>query len=202
MRSFLYVCGARDGQNLLMDDNLLKIIGATIAGFLAATVAILLYFLKKKDDELSLIKNKISDEKYKTYFAIVSLFFDILKESKGLVIHKEGELAARYIDIKKNLLLLGSDDIIKKFSEFDKGINSADLHAAHKIKNWLDLFILIRKDSGNPKTKLTIDDILRNLITESDYVDVQQLIKKIDTLEHQKRSNDIPKSNKNPPHGL
>lgn len=171
-----------------MDDNILKIIGATIAGLLAATVAILLYFLKKKDNELSLIKNKISDEKYKTYFSIVSLFFDILKQDKGLATFKYGELAARYIDIKKNLLLLGSDEVIKKFSEFDKGIASEDLHAIHKIKNWADLFILIRKDSGNPKTKLTIDDILRSLIKETDYVDVKKLINKVDNLERQKKS--------------
>jgi len=167
-----------------MDDNLLKIIGALITALFAGIVTILLYSLKKKDDELSLIKNKISDEKYKTYFAIVSLFFDILKQDKGLTTFKEGELSAKYIDIKKNLLLLGSDDIIKKFAEFDKGMASDKLHAMHKIKNWLDLFILIRKDSGNPKTKLTIDDILRSIIKEADYVNVKDLINKADNLEH------------------
>jgi hypothetical protein len=172
----------------IMDDNLLKFIGASITALFAAIVAILLYVLKKKDDELSLIKNKISDEKYKTYFSIVSLFFDILKQDKGLATFGDGELAAKYIDIKKNLLLLGSDDIIKKFSEFDKGITSDDLHAMHKIKTWLDLFILIRKDSGNPKTKLTIDDILRSLIKEADYVDVKELINKVDNLERKKKS--------------
>jgi len=171
-----------------MDDNLLKIIGPLIAALFATVVAILLYFLKKKDDELSLIKNKISDEKYNTYFSIVNLFFDILKQHKGLAKFEDGELAARYIDIKKNLLLLGSDDIIKKFSDFDKGITSDDLHAMLKIKNWLDLFILIRRDSGNPKTKLTIHDILESIIKESDSVDVKELINKVDDLERQKKS--------------
>lgn len=170
-----------------MDDNLLKIIGASIAALFAAIVAILLYFLKKKDDELTLIRNKISEEKYKTYFAIISLFFDLLKQNKGLVTIKEGELAARYIDIKKNLLLLGSDDIIKKFSEFDKGVASDNLHAIHKIKNWLDLFILIRKDSGNPKTTLTIDDILKSLMEEADYVDVKELLNKVEIIERKKK---------------
>jgi hypothetical protein len=97
-------------------------------------------------------------------------------------------LAARYIDIKKNLLLLGSDDIIKKFSEFDKGITSDDLHSMYKIKNWLELFILIRKDSGNPKTKLTIDDVLRSIIKDADYVDVKELLKKVDKLENKRYS--------------
>lgn len=171
-----------------MDDNLFKIIGASITALFAAIIAILLYTLKKKDDELSLVKNKISDEKYKTYFAIVSLFFDILKQDKGLVTFKDGELSAKYIDIKKNLLLLGSDDIIKKFAEFDKGITSDDLLAMYKIKNWLDLFILIRKDSGNPKTKLTIDDILKSIIKEADYVNVKELMNKVDSLERQKKA--------------
>jgi hypothetical protein len=171
-----------------MDDNLLKIIGGAITALFAAIVTILLYILKKKDDELSLIKNKISDEKYKTYFSIVSLFFDILKQNKGLTKWKDGELASRYIDIKKNLLLLGSDEIIKKFSEFDKGIASDHLHPVHKMKSWFELFILIRKDSGNPRTNLTVDDILRNLITEADYVEVKDLINKEDKLNNLKKS--------------
>lgn len=112
----------------------------------------------------------------------------MLKEDKGLITSTKGEFLAKYIDIKKNLLLLGSDEIIKKFSEFDKGILSEDLNAMHKIKNWLDLFLLIRKDSGNPKTKLTIDDILRNIIKESDLLNVQELIHKIDKVERHKKS--------------
>ena len=54
-----------------MDDTLLKIIAGSITALFATIVAILLYVLNKKDDELTLVKNKISDEKYKTYFSIV-----------------------------------------------------------------------------------------------------------------------------------
>jgi hypothetical protein len=171
-----------------MDDNILKLIGASITALFATIVAILLYVLKKKDDELSLIKNKISDEKYKTYFSIISLFFDILKQQKGITKFEQGELASKYIDIKKNLLLLGSDEIIKKFTEFDKILVIDDLEPMLKIKKWLDLFILIRKDSGNPKTKLTIDHILRAIVPETDYVDIKELFKKVDNFQSQKQS--------------
>lgn len=166
-----------------MEENILKIIGASVTAVFATTLAILLYFLKKKDDELSLIKNKISEEKYRTYFSIISLFFDLLKQDKGFATYDKNEQAKNYIDIKKNLLLLGSDEIIKKFTEFDKAKAGNSLESMTKIKHWLDLFILIRRDSGNPKTKLTIDDILLNIVEEVDYVNVKEMINKLERLE-------------------
>lgn len=161
-----------------MENSLLKIALGLSAALLAAIVAIFIYFLKKKDDELNLIKNKISDEKYKTYFDIVSIFFDLLKNSKGLAIHSKDNLTNRYIDIKKNLLLLGSDEVIKKFTEFDKQLVSNDSDALLKVSNWLELFILIRKDSGNPKTSLTTDDVLKSIMaTEEDYVEIKKILR-------------------------
>ena len=161
-----------------MTDEIIKFGGIVIASVLATAVGILLYFLKKKDDEINLIKNKISDEKYKTYLDIVSLFFDILKENKGLTTNAQNDLAVRYIDIKKNLLLLGSDEVIRKYTEFDKNmVEYNDNKDISKILYWLELFILIRKDSGNPKTKLTIDDLLKSIMaTEKDYTDIKNLI--------------------------
>lgn len=161
-----------------MNDTLIKFIAGIVAAILAGLIAVLLYFLKKKDDELNIVKHKISDEKYKTYFDIVSLFFDLLKQDKGLSTFTENELAARYIDIKKNLLLLGSDAIIRKYTEFDKNLVAYnDNKDISKISHWLELFILIRKDSGNPKTKLTIDDILKSIMATEDYNEIRALIK-------------------------
>ena len=158
-----------------MDDNLLKFIAAIVTALIAGLIAILLYILKKKDDELNLVKNKISDEKYKAYFDIVSLFFDLLKQQKGLKEFSQNELAVRYIELKKNILLLGSDEIFKKFNEFDKNIVEFERDKdISKIEFWLHLFIFIRKDSGNPKTKLTIDDILKSITaTHKDYLDLK-----------------------------
>jgi len=163
-----------------MTDELIKFGAVIIATILTATVGILLYFLKKKDDELNLVKNKISDEKYKTYFDIISLFFDLLKENKGVGKVVQSDLVARYIDIKKNLLLLGSDEVIRKYTEFDKNmVEYEENKDISKISHWLELFILIRKDSGNPKTKLTKDDILKSIMaTEKDYKDIKALIQK------------------------
>lgn len=162
-----------------MEENFIKVFTAIGAGVLAATVAILLYILKKKDDELNLVKNKISDEKYKTYFDIISMFFDLLKQDKGIGKISQDQLTARYIDIKKNLFLLGSDEIVKKFTEFDKNLTdySTDKNLS-KIVAWLELFILIRKDSGNPKTKLTTDDILKSIMNEKDYIEIKKMIYK------------------------
>lgn len=161
-----------------MEESILKLIVGVAAATIAAIVAIFLYFLKKKDDEINLIKNKISDEKYKTYFDIVSMFFDILKKDKGLTNFSQEDLVKRYIDIKKNLLLLGSDDVIKKFTEFDKLLVNNDADALKKVSTWLELFIFIRKDSGNPKTKLSADDILKSIMDGEEYLSIKKLLGK------------------------
>lgn len=125
-------------------------------------------------------KSKVSDEKYKAYFEVASLFFDILKDQQGLTKFGQDELAKRYIDLKKYILLLGSDEVFNKFIQFDKNIVEYEKDKdVSKIKFWLELFVLIRKDCGNPKTKITADDILKAIMkSESEYIEMKKLINK------------------------
>jgi len=156
-----------------MNDNSIKI----LVGVLAATVTILMYVLKRKDDEISLIKNKISDKKYSTYFEAITIMFDLLNQHKGLKKLGENELQIRYIDLKKNLLLLGSDEILLKFLEIDKSREISDKGSAQIVMKYLELFLLIRKDSGNPKTAITTDDLLKAIMaSDKDYEDIKKLL--------------------------
>jgi len=144
---------------------------------LLIAVSVLTYFLKKKDDELTLIKNKLSDKKHDAYADIIGLFFDLLKESKGLTKVDNSQLKSKAIDIKKNILLLAPDNIVFKYFEFEE-ISSAQTRSLTIVK-YLEPVVLIRRDMGNPKTLLTVDKLLKGLIsTTKDYEEILSLIDK------------------------
>ncbi|MFL9481643.1 hypothetical protein ACI6Q2_02620 [Chitinophagaceae bacterium LWZ2-11] len=156
---------------------MIETISKFLLPILLAAVPILIYFLKKKDDELTLVKSKLSDKKHDTYSDIIALFFDLFKESKGLTTVNQLQLNNKVIDIKKNLLLLAPDGIVFKYFEFE-GVSSSGTHML-AIAKYLELIVLIRKDMGNPKTFLTVDKLLKGLIsTMKDYEEILSLIDK------------------------
>lgn len=156
---------------------MIEAVSKILLPILLIAVPILTYFLKKKDDELTLVKNKLSDKKHDTYSDIIGLFFDLLKENKGLAKIDNFQIKGRAIDIKKNILLLAPDNIIFKYFEFEETA-SAQTRSLTIVK-YLELVVLIRKDMGNPKTLLTVEKLLKALVsTTKDYEEILSLIDK------------------------
>ncbi len=123
------------------------------------------------------LKANCQTKKHDTYSDIIGLFFDLLKESKGLTKVDNSLLKSKAIDIKKNLLLLAPDDIIFKYFQFEE-MASSETRSLTIIK-YLELVVLIRKDMGNPKTLLTVDKLLKGLIsTTKDHEEILSLIDK------------------------
>ena len=67
------------------------------------------------------------------------------------------------------MLIYGTDEIIKKFTEWNVNCSKPDYMS--NFKNYLDMFVLIRKDMGYAKTKLNNEDILRLIMGNDDEVD-------------------------------
>lgn len=138
-----------------------------IVGILAFISAILGLIIKVQHDKISSIKNQISDRKYNVYNEIFSIFFDIMREGKGFTKKlKTNDLPDRVIKVKKDLLIYGTDEIIKKFTEWN--VNCNNPNQMLNFQNYLALFILIRKDMGYKKSKLTEKDILRIIMGDDD----------------------------------
>ncbi|WP_418213310.1 hypothetical protein [Bacteroides difficilis] len=72
----------------------------------------------------------------------------------------------RIINVKKDLLIYGTDEIIKKFTEWN--VNCNNPNQMSNFQNYLALFILIRKNMGHKKSKLTEKDILRIIMGDDD----------------------------------
>lgn len=138
-----------------------------IVGILVFISTILGFIIKVQHDKILSIKNQISDRKYNVYNEIFSIFFDIMREGKGFTKKlKPNDLPDRIIKVKKDLLIYGTDEIIKKFTEWN--VNCNNPNQMLNFQNYLALFILIRKDIGYKKSKLTEKDILRIIMGDDD----------------------------------
>ena len=138
-----------------------------IVGILVFISTILGFIIKVQHDKILSIKNQISDRKYNVYNEIFSIFFDIMREGKGFTKKlKPNDLPDRIIKVKKDLLIYGTDEIIKKFTEWN--VNCNNPNQMLNFQNYLALFILIRKDMGYKKSKLTEKDILRIIMGDDD----------------------------------
>lgn len=126
-------------------------------GILALISAVLVCIIKMQHDKISSIKNQLSDKKYKVYNEIFTVFFDLMRVGKGYI-PNDRNLPDRIIQIKKDLLIYGTDDINKKFIEWH--ISCSTPNQFLNLKNYLSLFLLIRKDMGYKTSKLTENDIL------------------------------------------
>lgn len=148
-----------------------------IVGILVFISTILGFIIKVQHDKILSIKNQISDKKYHVYNEIFSIFFDIMREGKGFTKKmKPNDLPDRIINVKKDLLIYGTDEIINKFTEWN--VNCSNPNQMSNFQNYLALFILIRKDMGYKKSKLTEKDILRIIMgDDSEYKKFLELMK-------------------------
>lgn len=127
------------------------------------------YIIKEQREKIKSINNQLSEKKYKLYHETYSLFFDIIKNEKGEKNQNIKEIGTKIIDIKKDLLIYAPDTIVTKFIEWSRYIsNKEDLKHA---KIFLELYILIRKDMGHPKTKINEVDILKLIMTTDSEVE-------------------------------
>ncbi|MDP3443005.1 MAG: hypothetical protein Q8T08_09125 [Ignavibacteria bacterium] len=166
-----------------MNENIVTIIAAGLSGI----IAILLFLLQRKNEQLKIVKEKISDKKYEAYNEVLSIFFDLFKSAKNLKNVNEKNLGIKIIDLKKFLLLYANDEILKKFFEWNKSAQMEGNRLA-QFEKYLELMILIRKDMGNPDTKITKDELLRSLAdSDQTYIELKRLIslKNIDNIEKQ-----------------
>lgn len=166
-----------------MNENIVTIIAAGLSGI----VAILLFLLQRKNEQLKIVKEKISDKKYEAYSQVLTIFFDLFKSVKNFKNVNDKQLVNKIIDLKKFLLLYANDDILRKFFEWSNSAQK-DENKLAQFGKYLELMILIRKDMGNPDTKITTNEVLRSLAnSEETYIELKRLIslKNIDNKEQQ-----------------
>lgn len=134
------------------------------------------YVVKEQWDKIKTIQNQLSEKKYKVYYEIYSIVFDIFKEQKKLTGTPSNDLVSRLIDVKKDLLIYAPDEIVKKFLEWNIYVNNKQ-NDSRQFKLYIELFVLIRKDMGQTKTKISEQDIVRMIAPkDDDYEEIKKIL--------------------------
>lgn len=123
------------------------------------------YVIKQQRDRIREINNQLSVHKYKMYNEVLGIYFDILKQQKGVKGLKDRELRVRIIDVKQQMLIYAPDEIFHKFVEWTRYTANHETEDLRHFLIYLDLMILIRKDMGHPKTTFKSDDFWKLIMT-------------------------------------
>jgi len=134
------------------------------------------YIIKRQHEKIKEIKLLLFDKKYILYNKIYNIFFDIIKSNKGNKSVNQSAFTKKFIDIKKDLLIYAPDHIVLKFIEWHQS-NFENNHLKNSVKLF-ELYSLIRKDMGYPKSKINELEMLR--IIMGNPVDVKKMRQEID----------------------
>lgn len=148
---------------------------AVILTFLSAY---LLWRTQNQKEQLDQVKAQLSEKKYKVYTDVISILFDILNKKNEDVTQVQEDVGLKIRHLKSDLVLYAPDPIYNKYVEWFSYANTKDTagNPKHFIL-FLDLMILIRKDMGHKKTKMSREDILRLIMgDENDVRQMKQLL--------------------------
>ena len=126
---------------------------------LGAISTYLIWRVQYQKERIKTIESQLSDKKFKIYSDLLYLFFDLSKSSKTGDQVTEKELVNRIYDIKAGIFLYTSDEIFIKFTQWVTSLNDPK-NAIDHFKIYFELMLLVRKDMGNIKTQLKIDDFM------------------------------------------
>ncbi|MBU1010103.1 MAG: hypothetical protein KKD74_08220 [Bacteroidetes bacterium] len=116
------------------------------------------------------IEKQLSDRKYNVYIDLLTVFFNILKQVKKGQKTNAQKLIDKMMDIKKELIIFGSDNVLYAFFKWEKQSQTKG-----NLKSLAELIVEVRKDMGNPKTKITTKDFLKSLVqSDEDYQSLQE----------------------------
>lgn len=145
-----------------MNDNK-DLILAILAVLVPAVVAFMGYIIHRKTERIKIMENQLSEKKYLAYAGIVMLFFNILKTVKAGKT-SDDDWAEKMIDLKRDILLYGSDSVFYAFNNFFDVSTNHPRDIKLMMDVWLKLILEIRQDMCGHKSKLSKDDILLNLM--------------------------------------
>src|SRR6266498_4603537 len=143
----------------------------TFVSVLAATPPLLILFLagmgwlyRHEKERREAIERQLSDRKYQTYLSLIGIFLDVMKSVKAKKPIDESSITDRMFDVNKELVIYASDEVLETYQKWLIGARSGSASIGH----FGDILVAVRRDMGNPKTKVTSEDVLRQFITDYD----------------------------------
>ena len=138
---------------------------------LPITCTILGWIIYRKTERIKIMENQLSDKKYKAYADVVSIFFGILKDTKSNKQVTNKSIMDKMIDSKKDIFMYGSDAVFYAFNSFLTKSSKNSNNQKEIMEAFLSFMLAIRQDMCGKKSKLSVRDILINLIQNEEEVE-------------------------------
>ena len=157
-----------------MNINLTNMLVTPIA---AALVGFAVWYVQSSIATIRQEQARLHDDRREVYANILDPF---IRMFAGIKNPKENPKALRQIlsvEYKRTAFefsLIGADDVVRSFNNFMEYVYSIDSNTQQQLDPakfmylWGDFLLQIRKNVGNPDTKLTSTDMLRSQIKDID----------------------------------
>jgi hypothetical protein len=137
---------------------------AAISPVLVVLLAGVGWLYRHERERREAVERQVSELKYRSYISLLDIFFDMMKATRMGKPIKERELVDRMVDANKDLMLYGSDDVVSLYHQWQIEMRAGQLDMTRLGQ----LVVAIRRDMGNATTRITADDVLRQIITDYD----------------------------------
>jgi hypothetical protein len=122
------------------------------------------WLYKHERERRETAERQISEHKHKAYIALLEVFFDMIKASKTGKVVNDKRLLDRMIDANKELILYGSDDVVRIYQKWIGDTRRGNA----SLDQFGELIVAIRRDMGHATTKIRSEEVLRQFITDYD----------------------------------
>lgn len=151
----------------------------TITLVIFGSGSIVVVYIQYRYQKLQAVQEKLREERRKIYIDLLSPLILAFTKPPDIDKMKQQISSFEYRKTGFELILLGSDDVIRAHAELMKFFFQQDYQknfgvdkSIQAIKLFGALLIEIRKDLGNDKTTLNVKDIMTQFITDIDKIKI------------------------------
>ena len=120
-------------------------------------------WLYKHEKEKRLqVERQLSEKKYHVYTKFIDLYFKIFENIKTNKKIPEAEMLRTLLEIKKELLIYGSDSVVLKFFAWEE----FSITGKNSLVPVTDIIIEMRKDMVSPNTKVNTNNFLKSIVRD------------------------------------
>ena len=145
-------------------------VGTTVGVVVGATIAGLFTMRTKRIEEEAALRERLREKKIPTLEQVVALIFDLqFAAKKGQQPPDEKETIKRMVNITQELVIWGSDDMLRQYRAFKEATLKQAAGTAHPMQTVYaveDLLMAVRKDAGHKNKGLKRGSILRLFIND------------------------------------
>lgn len=145
--------------------DILQIISIVVVPFCSGIIVFLGWRNNRKTEELKIMQERLNEKKHEAYAKAVSMFFNVLKDTKTNRRQNFSKQMESMTDVKRDIFMYGSDTVFRAFNQWL--IYSTDLQSEEvnykQFNAFLNFVLEIRKDLCGDNTAVTCDEILINL---------------------------------------